>query len=97
MFAGTIYSGSQKNRRGEEKIEGQEMEKKKGKGKGESLAIHTERQDLLCKFEYQKAKNVFPSYRSISNNRIKGYLLNHINFQKLYIPYPFKANITKNK
>lgn len=95
MFAGIIYSGSQKNRRGKEKVEGKGKEKKRAKG--ESLAMDTERQGLLCKFEYQKAKNVFPSYRSISNKRIKGYLLNHTIFQKLYIPYPFRANITKNK
>lgn len=97
MFAGTIYSACEKNRRGKGKIEGREKEEKKGKGKGESLAMHRERQDLLHKFEYQKAKNVFPSYRSISNKRIKGYLLNHTIFQKLYIPSPFRANITKNK
>lgn len=47
MFAGTVYSGSQKNRRGKEKVEGKEKKKKRGKGKGDSLAMDTERQDLL--------------------------------------------------
>lgn len=95
MFAGTVYSGSQKNRRGKEEVEGKEKENKRGKGV--TLAMNTESQELLCNFEYQKAKNVFSSYRSISNKRIKGYLLNHTIFQKLYIPFPFRANITKNK
>lgn len=35
MFAGIIYSGSQKNRRGKEKVEGKGKEKKRAKGEKE--------------------------------------------------------------